>query len=52
MLFKGPMGLGMTLTWLGVITGFTSLAGYWMAMRSAPEPAAKALPETPPVEAA
>ncbi|RZJ32613.1 MAG: MFS transporter [Brevundimonas sp.] len=52
LLFKGPTGLGMTLTWLGVITGFISLGGYWMAMRNAPRPAAEALPETPPVEAA
>lgn len=35
-LFKGPMGLGMTLTWLGVITGLISLVGYWFAMRNAP----------------
>lgn len=35
-LFKGPSGLGLTLTWLGVITGFISLAGYWVAMRFAP----------------
>lgn len=46
-LFKGPMGLGMTLTWLGVITGFISLVGYWMAMRNAPRPAAEALPDAP-----
>lgn len=39
LLFKGPGGLGMTLTWLGVITGIISLAGYWMAMRCAPHPA-------------
>lgn len=50
-LFKGPMGLGMTLTWLGVITGVISLIGYWLAMRNAPQPAAEALPDTPPVEA-
>ena len=47
MLFKGPMGLGMTLTWLGVITGIISLIGYWLAMRYAPEPAAIALPDAP-----
>jgi predicted MFS family arabinose efflux permease len=35
-LFKGPTGLGVTLTWLGVITGVISLIGYWMAMRHAP----------------
>ncbi len=35
-LFKGPMGLGVTLTWLGVITGVISLIGYWMAMANAP----------------
>ena len=50
-LFKGPMGLGMTLTWLGVVTGVISLIGYWLAMRNAPQPAAEALPDTPPVEA-
>lgn len=44
-LFKGPMGLGMTLTWLGVITGVISLVGYGMAMRNAPLPAAEALPD-------
>ncbi|RZJ47166.1 MAG: MFS transporter [Brevundimonas sp.] len=44
-LFKGPMGLGMTLTWLGVITGVISLVGYWMAMRNAPLPGAEALPD-------
>jgi hypothetical protein len=37
LLFKGPSGLGLTLTWLGVITGFISLAGYWVAMRFAPQ---------------
>ncbi|CAN5298444.1 hypothetical protein BH09PSE1_BH09PSE1_03600 [soil metagenome] len=36
LLFKGPMGLGMTLTWLGVVTGVISLVGYWFAMRYAP----------------
>ena len=36
LLFKGPMGLGLTLTWLGVITGVISLVGYWFAMRNAP----------------
>lgn len=39
LLFKGPTGMGITLTWLGVVTGFTSLAGYWVAMRCAPPPA-------------
>lgn len=38
-LFKGPGGLGLTLTWLGVVTGFISLAGYWLAMACAPRPA-------------
>jgi hypothetical protein len=41
-LVKGPLGLGMTLTWLGVITGIISLVGYGFAMRYAPPPAAKA----------
>ena len=36
LLFKGPTSLGMTLTWLGVITGVISLIGYWFAMRNAP----------------
>lgn len=36
LLFKGPTGLGQTLTWLGVITGIISLAGYWVAMANAP----------------
>lgn len=40
LLFKGPTGLGLTLTWLGVITGFISLAGYWVAMVCAPQPVA------------
>ena len=40
MLFKGPMGLGITLTWLGVVSGVISLVGYWFAMRNAPVPAA------------
>ncbi|GAA0649966.1 MFS transporter [Brevundimonas lenta] len=51
MLFKGPMGLGVTLTWLGVVTGFISLAGYWLAMRYAPRPVAATAPETAPAEA-
>lgn len=36
-LFKGPSGLGLTLTWLGVVTGFLSLGGYWFAMLWAPQ---------------
>jgi predicted MFS family arabinose efflux permease len=51
LLFKGPMGLGMTLTWLGVITGFISLGGYWLAMRYAPQPPADLTTDTAPVEA-
>lgn len=39
-LFKGPMGLGLTLTWLGVVTGVISLVGYCFAMRNAPPTAA------------
>lgn len=39
-LFKGPDGLGLTLTWLGVITGFISLVGYGFAMACAPGRAA------------
>lgn len=35
---EGPNGLGVVLTWLGVITGVISLLGYWFAMRNAPEP--------------
>lgn len=46
-LFTGPMGLGQTLTWLGVITGVISLIGYGFAMRYAPPPAAIALPDEP-----
>lgn len=45
-LFTGPTGLGVTLTWLGVVTGIISLIGYWFAMRSAPVLAARE--ETPP----
>lgn len=52
LLFKGPMGLGVTLTWLGVITGVISLVGYWLAMRYAPQPAAEVLPDAPLAEAA
>ncbi len=37
----GPDGLGRILTWLGVVTGFISLGGYWLAMRNAPQPVAK-----------
>lgn len=36
LLFKGPEGLGITLTWLGVISGVISLIGFWFAMRNAP----------------
>ena len=46
-LFKGPTGLGLTLTWLGVITGIISLIGYFFAMRYAPQPAAQVLPDAP-----
>lgn len=49
-LFTGPMGLGQTLTWLGVITGVISLIGYSFAMRCAPPPAAQILPDEPAVE--
>ncbi|MFC5344403.1 MFS transporter [Brevundimonas staleyi] len=45
LLFKGPMGLGLTLTWLGVVTGVISLIGYFLAMRYAPPPAAQVLPD-------
>lgn len=45
LLFKGPAGLGMTLTWLGVVTGIISLIGYGFAMRYAPPPAAQAPPD-------
>ena len=41
LLFKGPTGLGLTLTWLGVVTGVISLIGYVFAMRYAPSPAAE-----------
>lgn len=46
-LFTGPMGLGQTLTWLGVVTGIISLIGYLFAMRFAPPPAAQVLPDAP-----
>ncbi|WGM31861.1 MFS transporter [Brevundimonas sp. NIBR11] len=49
-LFKGPTGLGVTLTWLGVVTGIISLLGYWAAMRFAPPPAAEILPDAPTAE--
>lgn len=52
LLFKGPTGLGVTLTWLGVVTGFISLLGYWAAMRYAPPPAAEVLPDAPVVQPA
>ena len=45
LLFKGPTGLGLTLTWLGVATGVISLIGYGFAMRYAPLPAANTLVE-------
>ncbi|GAA0627437.1 hypothetical protein GCM10009422_25510 [Brevundimonas kwangchunensis] len=48
-LFEGPTGLGLTLTWLGVVTGFISLIGYWAAMRFAPQPAAEVTGEAEPV---
>lgn len=51
LLFKGPMGLGQTLTWLGVVTGIISLIGYLFAMRYAPPPAAKVLPDAPAEQA-
>lgn len=35
---QGPTGLGQALTWLGVVTGFISLIGYWLAMIYAPPP--------------
>ena len=45
LLFKGPTGLGLTLTWLGVVTGVISLIGYAFAMRYAPTPAVNTLVE-------
>jgi len=51
-LFTGPMGLGATLTWLGVISGVISLVGYGFAMRWAPRPAAELTPDTSPAEPA
>ncbi|BCW90827.1 hypothetical protein sos41_40030 [Alphaproteobacteria bacterium SO-S41] len=38
----GPGGMGQVLTWLGVVTGFISLAGFWLAMVHAPQNIAKA----------
>lgn len=35
-LIDGPSGLGQAMVWLGVVTGFISLAGYWVAMANAP----------------
>ncbi|CAN5417101.1 hypothetical protein BH10PSE2_BH10PSE2_10080 [soil metagenome] len=35
-IIHGPTGLVQALTWLGVVTGFMSLIGYWLAMRNAP----------------
>jgi predicted MFS family arabinose efflux permease len=40
-LFAGPSGMGVALTWLGVVTGFISLGGYWLAMANAPRAAAR-----------
>lgn len=34
--FSGPSGMGISLTWLGVVTGVLSLGGYWLAMANAP----------------
>ncbi|QTC89914.1 MFS transporter [Brevundimonas goettingensis] len=34
--FSGPNGMGISLTWLGVVTGVLSLGGYWFAMANAP----------------
>jgi hypothetical protein len=28
--------MGVSLTWLGVVTGVLSLGGYWFAMANAP----------------
>jgi predicted MFS family arabinose efflux permease len=39
--FAGPTGMGISLTWLGVITGVISLGGYWLAMANAPQPVAR-----------
>lgn len=47
----GPNGLGLILTWLGVVTGIISLIAYWFAMRNAPRPVAETLPEAAPTEA-
>ena len=44
-IMSGPTGLGQALTWLGVVTGFISLIGYWFAMRNAPRPVAETLAE-------
>lgn len=46
-LIDGPSGLGQAMAWLGVITGFISLAGYWIAMVNAPPPAATLDAEAP-----
>lgn len=48
---KGPDGLGIVLTWLGVITGIISLIGYWFAMTNAPRPVSETLPDAAPTEA-
>lgn len=36
----GPNALGEAMVWLGVVTGFISLGGYWIAMINAPLPVA------------
>lgn len=41
--YGGTGGLGLALTWLGIVTGLISLAGFWVAMINAPRPVA-ALP--------
>lgn len=50
---EGPGGLGLALAWLGVVTGFISLIGFWLAMANAPrevasDPDAATLLEAPP----
>lgn len=46
-IMHGPTGLGMALTWLGVVTGVISLIGYWFAMTNAPQVVADTAPATP-----
>lgn len=48
---EGPDGLGLILTWLGVITGIISLIAYWFAMVNAPRPVAETLADTAPAGA-